>query len=344
MRPEARCFKLLSFLIAAISFVLFAEAQSNVITAPTPGERLTLGQPYTIRWNNEYLAEIGTGSTVTLILGKPSADSNDLQTVTTVGESINNSGLFRWNVPLNIAPGVYQLKIWNDDAPNNLNGVSQRFSLTSPDGASSDVVGTTSSTPSSQSTASDTPQSNAGNAGSSSIEQPTQAPTANPSSTSEGQTDSQSQTTSSRGSETDSGSQTTSGSQSRPTTLSSRTTGSPNSQTTQDGSTTTSSSPSGSPPSTSNGPPVGAIVGGVIGGLALIAICVLLGLWIIVRERRKKAVLMGGKDVPQLPPAPPDPNNQSIWGGGAVQSVNPRQDTSNIYPGRDTLTEGIAGN
>ncbi|KAF3904100.1 hypothetical protein ABW20_dc0106502 [Dactylellina cionopaga] len=109
---------------------------------------------------------------------------------------------------------------------------------------------------------------------------------------------------------------------------------------------TASSSLSSSPTSTSAtgspiGPPKDIIIGSVIGGLALLVIGALIGLWIIVRARRKRAIFQGEM---LKPPSPPDPNNQSIWEGKPVSSFNPRKHTSNIYGGQDMSSQGIGDN
>ncbi|EPS41746.1 hypothetical protein H072_4348 [Dactylellina haptotyla CBS 200.50] len=308
-------------LIAFAAFLLATEAAiGDIFTAPTPGERINVGSPYKLVWDASImLSGIGL-NTVTVVLGQP--NGKEFQAIMTIGESIPNSGSYVWSVPSDLASGVYQLKIWNDDVPNNLVSISQRFYL---NGVSNTVATTLATQPTADQTST----------------HPSETPL---------------RTSQTRTTRADSDSNLSSGSEessSRPTSIGSRTstsitetlspsvTTTPNNTQTRSLTDSPTSSSTPSPPASSN-PPIGAIVGGVIGGLVVIVTGALIGIWILAKERRKRAFYMGEKEMPPLPPAPPDPQNQSIWEGGAVQSINPRQDLSGIYPGRDTLVEGVA--
>ncbi|EPS39718.1 hypothetical protein H072_6490 [Dactylellina haptotyla CBS 200.50] len=90
------------------------------------------------------------------------------------------------------------------------------------------------------------------------------------------------------------------------------------------------SAPSGGGSSTN----VGAIVGGVVGGIVVLAALGILGFWLLKRERRKKLEMetaMGG--VPPKPPMAADPNSQSIWTGDNTYSWNPQTNTHDVQGG-----------
>ncbi|KAK6513373.1 hypothetical protein TWF281_005000 [Arthrobotrys megalospora] len=89
------------------------------------------------------------------------------------------------------------------------------------------------------------------------------------------------------------------------------------------------SSPSGSPPSTepsspsqSSGLSPGAIAGTVVGSVAVFVAGALIGLWIMVRERRKRS------EKASAPLIPPGPDDQPRWDDGNAYFQNPNKPTS----------------
>ncbi|KAK6349550.1 hypothetical protein TWF696_005834 [Orbilia brochopaga] len=76
----------------------------------------------------------------------------------------------------------------------------------------------------------------------------------------------------------------------------------------------------------------GAIVGGVVGGVGAIAL-ILVGTWLVMRERRKRMAM--ATSLPSTAPevAQPDMNSQSIWTGDNTYSWNPQRDGHGIQGG-----------
>ncbi|KAF3915616.1 hypothetical protein ABW21_db0208261 [Orbilia brochopaga] len=76
---------------------------------------------------------------------------------------------------------------------------------------------------------------------------------------------------------------------------------------------------------------IGPIVGGVVGGIAVIAL-ILVGVWLVMRERRRRRFAMG-TPLPSTPAAQPDMNSQGIWTGEGAYSWNPPQGGLNEHHG-----------
>ncbi|RVD81897.1 uncharacterized protein DFL_009744 [Arthrobotrys flagrans] len=76
--------------------------------------------------------------------------------------------------------------------------------------------------------------------------------------------------------------------------------------------------------------PVGAIVGGVV---ALVAV-IILGTWLLKREKRKKMEMqIAAGNLPPKPPMQPDPNSLRIWEGNNAYSWNPQTNVHDVQGG-----------
>ncbi|KAK6350557.1 hypothetical protein TWF718_003747 [Orbilia javanica] len=84
----------------------------------------------------------------------------------------------------------------------------------------------------------------------------------------------------------------------------------------------------------SNSTPVGAIVGGVVGGVVALVAVVMIGIWLLKREKRKKLEMqIAAGNLPPKPPMQPDPNSQGIWEGGNAYSWNPQTNVHDVQGG-----------
>ncbi|OBT81514.1 hypothetical protein VE02_09750 [Pseudogymnoascus sp. 03VT05] len=94
--------------------------------------------------------------------------------------------------------------------------------------------------------------------------------------------------------------------------------------------TETSSNPaqtsSNPPSSSSSSTPVGAIVGGVVGGVAVLCIIAAFAIWMIIRSRNRR------RNDPALPPYNPQPSGPYDSGGGAAPILGGISDKSATQP------------
>ncbi|KAK6534872.1 hypothetical protein TWF281_006171 [Arthrobotrys megalospora] len=82
--------------------------------------------------------------------------------------------------------------------------------------------------------------------------------------------------------------------------------------------------------------PIGAIVGGIVGGVVAIVAVVILGVWLLKREKRKKMEMQLQIASGNLPPKPPmqaDANSQGIWDGNNAFSWNPQTNVHDVQGG-----------
>ncbi|KAK6506784.1 hypothetical protein TWF481_005244 [Arthrobotrys musiformis] len=85
--------------------------------------------------------------------------------------------------------------------------------------------------------------------------------------------------------------------------------------------------------------PVGPIVGGVVGGVVALAAVVILGIWLLKREKRKRMEMqIAAGTLPAKPAMQPDPNSQGIWEGSNAYSWNPQTDARDVQGGVPTTS------
>ncbi|KAK6526640.1 hypothetical protein TWF694_005221 [Orbilia ellipsospora] len=320
----------LTLIIASVSlFATFAASQT--VDAPTAGDILTIGDSFDILWTG-----IGGFPEVTIGLTRASTS-----TTLTIASGSNDtdwvlSQSFTWIVP-DVDPATdYRIYIEaiNNTPVCNADGTacvakrqaiaisSDSFTIRRKVISSSSTTTTPSPTPTPAPSPTPSPT-------------PTPTPTTSPTSTTTtssseeaAETSSSSSTTSSAPSSTTSSPSSTASSTQQATSDPSKSSTPATSTRPSDTKTSTSSTSSETPPpaaSSRSSPPIGAIVGGAVGGLAVIVV----GAWLIARELRKRS------SVPKLPPPRPvDPNNQSVWTGDKPYAWDPRVNTTDIYAGR----------
>ncbi|KAK6518582.1 hypothetical protein TWF506_005716 [Arthrobotrys conoides] len=236
------------------------------------------------------------GASISLVL--IDGPATQLREILTIATDISNTGSYTWTVPADLEPsGTYTIRISYDSNPNNWN-YSDRFTVFRWEPLSSSVS-------SARSTSTSLPPPSPSSSSSS--------PSPSSSSISKSSTE-------------------TSESQTSTTAVSSTST-----STTSSSSTTSTipTSTNSSLPSESSGPNIGLIVGAVIGGVALVIVGGLIALWLVIRERRKRALERLQTNNNAGPRVLPDPNNQSIWDGSNVYSFNTKKETTDIFPGQD---------
>ncbi|KAK6522272.1 hypothetical protein TWF281_002836 [Arthrobotrys megalospora] len=86
--------------------------------------------------------------------------------------------------------------------------------------------------------------------------------------------------------------------------------------------TQTSSDGSRGEPSTDR---TGLIAGTVCGGIVIVVGGALVGLWMVLKERRRREGLLNDAPLSIAAP-PPDPNNQGIWDGNVAFASNPAKE------------------
>ncbi|KAK6542918.1 hypothetical protein TWF694_006856 [Orbilia ellipsospora] len=233
----------------------------------------------------------GEKLTVDLLLADDSAPHSNWSVVMNIVDGLSNTGSYSWGVPY----GIY-----NFDPSNILSAIRISYNNQPDEWSYSDEFFLKQTVSASS--------GNLGNGGSSSSSSP-----ASPSSTPPpSSTVPQSSTSTNNPNNSKSSSKTSSPAS------------------TSNTSPASSSSGSGAP-STKSSSNTGVIAGSVIGSVAVVIIGGIGAFWVISRERRKKAAVVG-KPAPQAS-MPPDPNNQSIWNGNEVYSYNPNKETPDIVGG-----------